>query len=338
MNLGISSYCLWTKMLTDGWTILDIMDWAKEHECTHMEIVPFGLRLVDKDLNANHELAKQIHDHAEEIGLHLSAFSLNARFVFKESEASTDEERRVLFDKEILRVKTYMDLAHEMGIKKFRNDTCSGAQPDRINTPEQFEKDFPWLVKAVQILADYAATLGMSTTLENHGLYVNGADRIIRILKAADRPNVGLTVDVGNYLCVDQDPTVEVKKAVQYADMIHLKDFYIRDVAKMYPQDGMYVTFPEAPKKAPAPDWNNMTQNDWKNLMPEFGYVGTADGSRLLRGAIIGQGDMDMWKIISIIKNSGYEKEISLEFEGMEDCIAGAFYGLEMAKWIWDRV
>ncbi len=340
MNIGISSYCLWTKMLLDKWTFFDIMDWAKDHGCTHLEIVPFGLPLVDREGNANHELAQQIRKHAEEINLPLSAFSLNARFVFKESEASTDEERQVLFDKAIARVKTYMELAHEMGIKKFRNDTCSGAQPDGKNTPEQFEKDFPWLVKAVQILADYAATMGMSTTLENHGLYVNGADRIIRILKAADRPNVGLTMDVGNYLCVDQDPAVEVKKAVQYADMIHLKDFYIRDVKNMYPQDGMYVAFPEATTKIDQKNpWDpDFSEKDREVYIPEFGYVGTADGSKLLRGAIVGQGDMDMWKILSIIKNSGYTKEISLEFEGMEECTAGAYYGLETAKYIWERV
>lgn len=60
--------------------------------------------------------------------------------------------------------------------------------------------------------------------------------------------------------------------------------------------------------------------------------------NKILRGAIVGQGDMDMWKIISIIKESGYDQEISLEFEGMEDCIAGTYYGLEMAKYIWEKV
>ena len=350
MNMGISSYCLWTKMLTDDWTLFDIMDWAKEHGCSHMELVPFGL---DKILgvragNPNHEFAAQVKKHSEEIGLPLSAFSLNAHFVFKEADAPTDEKKQELFDKEIERVKAHMVLAHEMGIKKFRNDTCSGQQPDGINTPEQFEKDFPWLVKAVQILADFAATMGMSTTLENHGLYVNGADRVIRILKAANRPNVGLTVDVGNFLCVDCNPVVEVAKAIKYADMIHLKDFYIRDTAKMLPQDGMYVKFPDYQKKQkerpeiPAgltEEQQKEIMKEWfKQQIPEFGYVGTAAGNTLLRGSIIGQGDMDMWKIISIIKNAGYEKEISLEFEGMEDPVAGTIYGLETAHYIWDKI
>ena len=80
------------------------------------------------------------------------------------------------------------------------------------------------------------------------------------------------------------------------------------------------------------------TPEEWAAMIPSFGYVGTAAGNTILRGAIIGQGDMDMWKIISIIKNSGYKKQISLEFEGMEDCIAGTTYGLETARYIWERV
>ena len=338
MNLGISSYCLCHKMYSGEWTLFDIMDWAKEHECTHMELVPFGLTEilgVEKG-EPNHEFAKQVKDYAEKIGLPLSVFSLNAHFIFKKEDAPTEEKKEELFQKELARVKGYMDLACEMGIKKFRNDTCSGQQPDGINTPEQFEEDFPWLVRAVQELADYAATLGMRTTLENHGLYVNGADRVIRILKAANRPNVGLTVDVGNYLCVDEDPVVAVGKAIKYADMIHLKDFYIRSNEKMYPQNGMYVNFKDAPKEPGRPR-RPMTAEDWKNMIPRFGYVGTAARNKILRGAIIGQGDMDMWKILEIIKNN-YDQEISLEFEGMEDCIAGTYYGLETAKYIWNKL
>ena len=105
----------------------------------------------------------------------------------------------------------------------------------------------------------------------------------------------------------------------------------------MYPQNGMYVNFADAPKEPGRPR-RPMTPEDWKNMIPRFGYVGTAARNKILRGAIIGQGDMDMWKIISIIKESGYDQEISLEFEGMEDCIAGTYYGLETAKYIWEKV
>ncbi len=334
MNLGISSYCLSRKLYTNEMTLFDIMDWAKEHDCTHFEIVPFGLPLMKEDgKTPNTEFAEQVRDHAEKIGLKLSAFSLNACVIRPADEDETKEEK---YEKEIARIKDYMNLAHIMGIKKMRHDTCSGQHPLGNNTPEQFEEDFPIFVKAVQELADYAATLGMSTTLENHGLYVNGADRVIRILKAANRPNVGLTVDVGNYLCVDEDPVVSVAKAIKYADMVHLKDFYIRSNERMLPQNGMYVNFPTNMSKPAAEPKRNAEEE--KKKMPSFGYVGTAARNKILRGAIIGQGDMDLWKIIEIIKKSGYEKEISLEFEGMEDCVAGTYYGLETARYIWDRV
>ncbi|MBO6158884.1 MAG: sugar phosphate isomerase/epimerase [Firmicutes bacterium] len=349
MNLGISSYCLCNKLYSKEWTIFDIMNWAKEHDCTHMEVVPFGLPLFKEDGVADMDFAKAIGEHADKIGLPLSAFSLNACFIRPgddEEQGSSNRERNVTvqyhgsredkFQQELVRVETVMNMAKEMGIKNFRSDVCSGAHPLRINTPEQFEEDFPVFVKAVKELADYAAGLGMNLTLENHGLYVNGADRVIRILRAANKENIGLTVDVGNYLCVDEEPVVSVAKAIKYADMIHLKDFYIRKVEKMYPQNGMYVNFPEIPNVKPRK--RPTTPEEWKAMIPSFGYVGTAAGNTILRGAIIGQGDMDMWKIISIIKNSGYEKQISLEFEGMEDCIAGTTYGLETARYIWERV
>ena len=36
-------------------------------------------------------------------------------------------------------------------------------------------------------------------------------------------------------------PEVAVAKCIKYADMIHLKDFYIRKKDRMLPQDGMYT-------------------------------------------------------------------------------------------------
>jgi sugar phosphate isomerase/epimerase len=54
-----------------------------------------------------------------------------------------------------------------------------------------------------------------------------------------------------------------------------------------------------------------------------------------LRGAIVGQGDIDMPEVIRIIKNSGYDGYISVEFEGMEDCRIGSRIGIDNAKRVW---
>ena len=84
-------------------TIYDVMDWAKAHECEHMELVPFCLNFELEDGSINVELVEGIRNHAEKIGLPLSIFSLNAD-VLKE----TEEERQA----EIARIKKFIDIAH----------------------------------------------------------------------------------------------------------------------------------------------------------------------------------------------------------------------------------
>lgn len=324
MKLGISSYCLSPYLYRGEMTINEVIDWAKEHGAEHLELVPFGLPLLKENGEINSEYVEGIRAHAEKVGMRLSAFSLNACVI-----KPTEEGRRA----EIERVKKYIDICNMLGIKKMRHDTCSGQHPEGKNTPEQFEVDFPVFVSAIQELADYAASLGMSTTLENHGLYVNGADRLIRLLKAADRPNVGLTVDVGNYLCVDDIPETAVAKSVKYADMIHMKDFYIRRYENMLPQKGMYVDGPiKGPQTPPQ------TPEDYRNMPLTFGYVGTASKNNILRGAILGQGDLDIPRILGIIKSSGYDKEISIEFEGMEENKAATEYCLDTMRYFWDKL
>ena len=324
MKLGISSYSLNKRLRTEEMSLFDVIDWAKEHDCAHLELVPFSLPLLKEDGTVDYDYVKRVRDHAEKVGMPLSAFSLNACVI----KPTADERKR-----ELDRIRMYMDMAHFLGIKKMRHDTSSGQHPNGINTPEQFEKDFPVFVDAVRELADYAATLGMSTTLENHGLYVNGADRMVRLLNAVDRPNVGMTLDVGNFLCVDDRPEVAVAKCIKYADMIHLKDFYIRKKDRMLPQDGMYTAGAK-----PAKPYVMPTPEEFRKMPPSLGYVGTASGLNILRGSILGQGDMDIWAILKTVKDAGYDKEVSIEFEGMEDCVAATDICLKTARYIWDRV
>ena len=324
MKLGISSYSLNKRLRTEEMSLFDVIDWAKEHDCAHLELVPFSLPLLKEDGTVDYDYVKRVRDHAEKVGMPLSAFSLNACVI----KPTADGRKR-----ELDRIRMYMDMAHFLGIKKMRHDTCSGQHPNGINTPEQFEKDFPVFVDAVRELADYAATLGMSTTLENHGLYVNGADRMVRLLNAVDRPNVGMTLDVGNFLCVDDRPEVAVAKCIKYADMIHLKDFYIRKKDRMLPQDGMYTAGAK-----PAKPYVMPTPEEFRKMPPSLGYVGTASGLNILRGSILGQGDMDIWAILKTVKDAGYDKEVSIEFEGMEDCVAATDICLKTARYIWDRV
>ena len=96
MKLGISSYCLNKRMRTGEMTIFDVIDWAKEHDCAHLELVPFSLPLLNAEGRIDYDFVARIREKAEKVGMPLSVFSLNA-CVLKPTEA----ERRA----EIERIK-----------------------------------------------------------------------------------------------------------------------------------------------------------------------------------------------------------------------------------------
>ena len=120
--------------------------------------------------------------------------------------------------------------------------------------------------------------------------------------------NFGGQLDCGNYVCVDDDPDVAMKKNIRYATTIHMKDFYIR---------------PENRNPGDATQFN--CSNAWFRSVAR----------KYLRGSILAQGDMDIPGIISTIKHSGFDGNIFIEFEGMEDCLYGTRMSLENLKRIW---
>ncbi len=136
----------------------------------------------------------------------------------------TEEE----FEQEVARIKEHVDLLHRMGIKHMRHDVTAFTLPPEKITIEWFEKNLHLMVEGSRQIADYAAQYGITTTIENHGQCVQHSDRVQRVLLEVDRPNFKTTLDIGNFLCVDEDPIVGVKKNLPFASLVHFKDFYIR--------------------------------------------------------------------------------------------------------------
>lgn len=289
MKLGVSTYSLLSAINSGEMTVLDVIQWIADNGGEHMEIVPYGFTLVD-----NPELADAVVEKAKEVGIELSNYSMPANFV-----QETEEE----FEAEVERVKQHVDLCHRMGIKHMRHDVTAFTLPPEKITIEWFEKNLHLMVEGSRRIADYAAQFGITTTIENHGQCVQHSDRVQRVLLEVNRPNFKTTLDIGNFLCVDEDPIVGVKKNLPYASLIHFKDFYIR------------------------PYYENPGGGKWFT---------TANGN-YLRGAIVGQGDINIRQIVKLIKDSGYDGYITLEFEGMEECREATKIGLENIRRFWEE-
>ncbi|OPZ03913.1 MAG: Inosose dehydratase [candidate division BRC1 bacterium ADurb.BinA364] len=176
---------------------------------------------------------------------------------------------------------------------------CARRRPPNTST-EQFEKDLPVLIAACRELADYAAQYGIVTSIENHGMHLQASERVRRLVLGVARPNFKTTIDVGNFVCVDEEPYFAVRDNLPFASFIHVKDFHRKP-----------------PAADPGEGWNRSSGGAW------------------WRGAIAGHGDIDLPTIVRAIKASGYDGYLSLEFEGLEDPRLGCRIGLDNVKRYW---
>lgn len=287
MKVGLSTYSLQQALDRKELTVPDAVRWIAEQGGQHVEIVPMGFSLIDDPA-----LIEEIKATAREFGIDISNYAIGANFAVQESDETLEEE--------IQSVMRHVDVAAALGVKRMRHDVAFRPAPE--GTVAQFEADLPVLVKACQRIADYAAGFGITTSVENHGYYVQSSERIQRLLHETGRENFKTTLDIGNFLCVDEDPVSAVKNNIAHASIVHAKDFY----------------------------WRPSTRN------PGEGWFQTSHGN-YLRGAIVGHGDIDMPEVFRVMKRSGYDGYISVEFEGMEDCRTASRIAMDNVRRLWDE-
>ena len=251
------------------------------------------------DLLADPGLAGRMRAAADKHGVPIDNYSLNADFLLE-----TESERAA----EIARVKSHIDAAKELGVTTLRSDCTGYRRPISENTIENFIKELPTITQTYDEIADYASSRGIKLLIENHGFHANGADRVRLILKNVTSSNFGHQLDVGNYICVDDSPEIATKKMMPFATTVHMKDFYVRQN-----------------------DPGDATQFDCSGSW--FRSV----GGQYLRGSIFGQGDLNVYNIIKTVKSTGFDGNIYIEYEGMEDCLYGTKVSLDNLKRIYNE-
>ncbi len=285
MKFGFSSYSFYQQLRAGKMTLLDVIDWIATSDATHMEIATVSLSPeISNDtstLDRSPGFVQEIKRRAADTGVELSNLVVPADLV--------GEDRDTHFD----RLKRHIDVAAELDIRLFRHDVAKWAHT--VSSVAEFEDLLPRIADSCRDLARHAAQYGITTSVENHGLMMNGSERVRRLIHLVNEPNFKTTLDVGNFMSVDENPVVAVAANAPFASIIHLKDFYVR-------------------KEFPGAGWHH-----------------TPGGSYLL-GSIVGFGDLDMRGIVRGIVDSGYDGYISIEFEGIEECLSAATIGLTNAQ------
>ncbi len=300
MKLGLSSYSLNQEIARGAMTLEKAMDWAAEQGAECMELVPFAFRFDDPDTFAiDFASIKAVRQHAKDAGLELVNYSVLANLL-------VDGEER---EKAVQRVCHEVDIAAELGVPRMRHDISAFRRPLEQNTLKDFDELLPVMVEATARICEHGRKRGVKTLLENHGFFVNGCDRVERVLNGVNNDNYGLLLDTGNIICVDEDPAVAAAMLAHRCEMVHLKDFYVR-----------------------TRDPGDSTQFDCG------GHWFRSRGGKYLRGAILAQGDLDVPAALKALKDCGYNGPIAIEFEGLEDPCYASAVSIANARRIWDEV
>ncbi|HHW24261.1 MAG TPA: sugar phosphate isomerase/epimerase [Bacillota bacterium] len=301
MKIGLSSYSLVNRIYSGEMSVLDVMQFAADNGAKHFELVPFGYKFYDDETGQFDEgLIEAVRAKSAELGLPLSNYAVLADLL-KPTEAEREAERE--------RLKRHIDVAAKLGVPFMRHDVSSFRRPLELNTPAEFERLFPLMVEQTRELSEYAAQYGITTLVENHGFFVNGGDRLVRLAEAVGRENFGVLCDIGNFACVDEDCLVAVKKVLPYTKFFHLKDFYIRKTEELPLGGGLF--------RCDSGNW-----------------FSTNSGEYMLRGSILGQGDLPVRHIFRAICEYAPSADMfgSLEFEGMEAPEDGSRLGMATAE------
>lgn len=284
MKLSVSSYSL--------------ARWRREHNKTYENTIDFiadqgvqGIEFsgLDEKAQANPiKRAAQLRNRAEKRGLKVVSYCIGAELC-----QPPDKQREV-----INKLKGEIDVAAELGVFSMRHDVMRNFN-NYPNFPgaQTFGNALKVIVPAIRELADYGQAKGLKTTLENHGFYMQQSTRVEKLIKAVNHPNFGLTMDMGNFLCVNENPTEAVARVAKYAVMCHTKDFHVRS----------------------------------KKTMPPSGWFATPTPIAL-RGAIVGHGVLDIPAQLKLLKKAKYNHYLSLEFEGMEEPTKAVPLGLEYLR------
>lgn len=236
----------------------------------------------------NVEKAKAVREYAIKKGLDLVAYCTGFDFINGSDGKLSDE---------IKRAHAITDFVAELGVKNMRFDVAySGPVGKKVGI--SYDACLSRMAEGCREVSKIAESKGIGAMTENHGYFSQDSSRVEKLINETNHENFGALVDIGNFMCADEDPAMAVGNLAKYAKHVHAKDFFLKSGMEVDPGDAWFKT----------------------------------RAGNYLRGAVIGHGDAKVYQCIQILKSSGYDGYYSVEFEGIEDNLVGIELGLKNLK------
>lgn len=282
MKVSVSSYSFSQYINSGKLTLVECVSKAKELGFDAIEFTD----IPGETYEAKKALATSIRAKADECGMVINSYTIGACLFTPDENGNAD---KAASEAEVERLKMQVDLAKLLGAEIMRHDVCYSLGSKGAS--RSFDLMLPEIARNTRQVTEYARTLGIRTCSENHGYIAQDSDRVERLFNAVNHDNYGLLVDVGNFICADENPETAVSRVAPYAIHVHAKDMIVRST--------------------PTESCCSMTR-----------------GCNYFCGCVVGEGDIPVKKCLSILKRAGYDGYVSIEFEGREDCISGITRGL----------
>ena len=285
MKISVSSYSFQQYISAGKLDHFDVIQKARDMGFEAIEFIDLPAASYEEQVAYAHKLRAE----ADRLGMAINAYTIGANLYRSTAEACKAEVERVCGQ---------VDIAAILGCSVLRHDVCYGT--GRTGNSRSFGLMLPTIAENARAITEYAETKGIRTCTENHGYIAQDSYRVEQLFNAVAHDNYGLLVDVGNFVCADEDNCTAVSRVAPYAVHVHAKDMY-------------------------------------KSSVPLPGY-GMTRGCNYFKGAIVGEGDCNVEKCLQILKRVGYDGYCSIEFEGSEDCIEGIARGFENLKGMLERI
>lgn len=281
MKSAVSSYSF-QKLINNGSeNQISIIKKAKE---LGFEAIEFT-ELTPHDNSTKIDYAAMIKAECEKHGIAVACYSVGADMLGKD------------INSEVERIKGEVDIAAALGAPVMRHDTAF-TFPQSTRKYRGFTNILPLFADACRKITEYAETRNVRTCVENHGQFCQDSDRMELLVNTVAHENFGLLVDVGNFVCVDEDPQKAVGKCAPYAFHVHLKDFVRKEDIGFTYDDGFF----------------------------------RSRGGAFIMGTVIGHGVVPLISCVRALKCAGYDGYLTLEFEGAEDTEYALSAGAQVIK------
>ena len=274
MKISVSSYSFQQYVSAGKLSHFDVIQKACDMGFEAIEFIDLPASSYEEQV----AYARRLRVEADRLGMTINAYTVGGNLYQPTAEASAAE---------VERLKGQVDIAAILGCSIMRHDVCYGT--GSTGAFRSFGLMLPIIAENTRAVTAYAAAKGIRTCTENHGYIAQDSYRVEQLFNAVAHDNYGLLVDVGNFVCADEDSCAAVSRVAPYAIHVHVKDMY-------------------------------------KSTVPLPGY-GMTRGCNYFKGAIVGEGDCNVEKCLQILKRVGYDGYCSIEFEGSEDCIEGIAKG-----------